>query len=142
MTLTTFGALPPENSMEEIDMTEDKISVGIENFLEYIRRTEQLYHISIANEQEANDATQDLLHSLELEEHDYHSSARIARKLKEVRQTRRAAKDLTLKAQVVVNWIDENRKTIKTLEQLLGEVRKVERNTENRIYTPKTSVIE
>lgn len=123
-------------------MTEDKISQGVEYFLEYIRQTEQLYHISIANEQEANDATQDLLHSLELEEHDYHSSARIARKLKEVRQTRRAAKDLTLKTQVVVNWIDENRKTIKTLEQLLGEVRKAERNTENRIYTPKTSVIE
>ena len=123
-------------------MTEDKISVGIENFLEYMRQIEQLYHISIANEQEANDATQDILHSLELEEHDYHSSARIARKLKEVRQTRRAAKDLTLKTQVVVNWIDENRKTIKTLEQLLGEVRKMERNTENRIYTPKTSVIE
>lgn len=30
----------------------------------------------------------------------------------------------------------------KELERLLGEVRKRERRTENRIYTPKTSIME
>ena len=115
------------------------ISTGIEAFLDYIRETEQLFRISVANEQEASDATQDILHSLELEDHDYHDNARIARKLKEVRQARRAAKDLMAQALPVVEWADANRPTIKVLERLLGEVRKAEKNTENRIYTPKTT---
>ena len=115
------------------------ISTGIEAFLDYIRETEQLFRISVANEQEASDATQDILHSLELEDHDYHGNARIARKLKEVRQARRAAKDLMAQALPVVEWADANRPTIKVLERLLGEVRKAEKNTENRIYTPKTT---
>ena len=118
------------------------ISQGINNFLTYIREIEQLYRISVANEQEANDMTQDILHSIELEPHDYRGYAQLAKKLKEIRQTRRASKDLVMQTQVVLEWVEENRKTIKSLEQLLGEARKVEKNMENRIYTPKTSVNE
>ncbi|WP_195985356.1 hypothetical protein [Clostridium sp. D33t1_170424_F3] len=118
------------------------ISKGVEEFLDYIREAEQLYRISVANEQEASDATQDILHSIELEEHDYHGSARLARKLKEVRQARRAAKDLMAQALPVVEWAEANRQTIKALERLLGEVRKAEKNTENRIYTPKTTALD
>ena len=117
------------------------VSNGIEAFLNYIRETEQLYRISVANEQETNDATQDILHSLELETHDYHSSARLARKLKEVRQARRAAKDLMGQTLPVVEWAEGNRQTVKALERLLGEVRKMEKNTGNRIYTPKTTIV-
>ena len=117
------------------------VSNGIETFLDYIRETEQLYRISVANEQEANDATQDILHSLELEDHDYHNSARLARKLKEVRQARRAAKDLMGQTLPVVEWAEGNRQTVKALERLLGEVRKMEKNTGNRIYTPKTAIV-
>lgn len=117
------------------------VSNGIEAFLDYIREAEQLYRISVSNEQEANDATQDILHSLELEDHDYDSSARLAIKLKEVRQARRAAKDLMGPTLPVVEWAEDNRQTIKALERLLGEVRKMEKNTGNRIYTPKTTIV-
>lgn len=113
------------------------LSAGIEAFLDYIRETEQLYRISVANEEDANDETQDILHSLELEEHDYHDTARLGKRLKEVRQARRAAKDIMAQARPVVEWVETNRKTISALEQLLGAVRKAEKNTENRIYTPK-----
>ena len=67
------------------------ISQGLENFLDYLRATEQQLHIAEQSEQEANDATQDILHRLEL---------------------------------------------------LLGEVRKQERRAKDRIYTPKTSILE
>lgn len=113
------------------------LSTGIEAFLDYIRETEQLYRISVANEQDANDETQDILHSLELEKHDYHDTARLGKRLKEVRRARRAAKDIIAQACPVVEWAETNRKTIGALEQLLGAVRKAEKNTENRIYTPK-----
>lgn len=113
-------------------------SKGLDNFLTYLREIEQLCRISEANEQEANDKTRDILHSLELENHDYHEYARLAKELKETRQQRRAAKDLLSATTPVIGWLESNRPVVKSLERLLGEVRKAEKNTENRIYTPRT----
>lgn len=93
-------------------------------------------------EQESNDATQDILHQLELCDVDYHQSARLAKKLREVRQERRSAKDRYDTYAPIVNWMDDNRNTIKALERLLGDVRKSEKLTQGRFYTPKTKVLE
>ena len=68
-------------------------SQGIEAFLSYLRETEKRYHMAELDEQEANDETQDILHSLELQDHDYHDFARLSKELRGVRQKRRAAKD-------------------------------------------------
>lgn len=43
-----------------------QISLGIESFLDYLRETERELHIAEQTEQAANDATQDILHRLEL----------------------------------------------------------------------------
>lgn len=112
-------------------------SQGIETFLNFLRETERQYHIAEANEQEANDETQDLLHSIELEQHDDAEFARMSRDLQRVRRQRREAKDTMSETLPVLDWIDSNRQVIKGLEQLLGQVRKAEKNTENRIYTPR-----
>lgn len=118
------------------------ISEGLDKFLCYVRETEQYYRIAVANEQEANDATQDILHSVELEDHDYHEMAKIGKKLREVRQQRRAAKDLMDQTHPVCEWADNNRQVIKSLEQLLGAVRKAEKNATGRIYTPRTKAVQ
>ena len=39
-------------------------------------------------------------------------------------------------------WLEERRTVVKELERLLGEVRKQERRASDRIYTPKTKVLE
>ena len=98
--------------------------------------------MAASNEQEANDATQDILHAIELEEHDYHEMAKLGKRLKEVRQQRRAAKDIQEQARLVCEWADSNRQILKSLEQLLGSVRKAEKNVEGRIYTPRTKVVQ
>lgn len=118
------------------------MSEEIEQFLKFLRESEQYLHIGQANEQEANDATQDILHALELEDMDYHRRAHLAIKLGEVRAARRAAKDLVAAATPIVNWLESNRAVVKSLEKLLGELRKVEKNAGNRIYTPRTDVLE
>lgn len=112
-------------------------SAQIEAFLSYLRECEQHYHMAEADEQEANDETQDILHSLELEEHDDHSFARLSKELKRVRQKRRVAKDTMSETLPVLDWINANRAVVKDLERLLGAVRKAERNAQNRIYTPR-----
>lgn len=116
-------------------------SIGISSFLEYIRECNQNYRIAITEEQEANDATQDILHSIELEKNDYHSYAHLAIRLKEVRANRRDAKDIQIQLEPIVEWAEQNQNTIKSIERLLGDVRKAERKTENRIYTPRTEEI-
>ena len=93
-------------------------------------------------EQEANDATQDILHWFELYNFRGIEAVKVAHKLREIRHQRREAKDVAWLTSPVVDWIQRHRAEIKELERLLGEVRKRERRTENRIYTPKTSIME
>jgi hypothetical protein len=94
------------------------------------------------SEQEANDATQDILHRLELCELEDEDAERLAYKLREVRRQRREAKDRIDQTAPVAAWLEERRTVVKELERLLGEVRKQERRASDRIYTPKTKVLE
>lgn len=116
-------------------------SEQIEKFLNFLREARQKYDIAAAEETEANNATQDLLHSLELDDNKYHDSARIALALKQIRKERREAKDKGVKLQPIIDWSAENIRVIQELEQLLGAVRKAERNSVGRRYIPKTDVL-
>lgn len=111
---------------------------SIEDFLAFLRETETVSHIAQQEEQEANDKTQDILHSLELEQHEYRQYAALAKELRDVRQKRRNAKDLYNVTLPILEWLDQNRPVVKSIERMLGEVRKAEKKTENRIYTPRT----
>ena len=119
-----------------------QISLGIESFLDYLRETERELHIAEQTEQAANDATQDILHRLELCELEDVDAERLAYKLQEGRRQRREAKDRIDQTAPVAAWLEERRIVVKELERLLGEVRKQERRANDRIYTPKTKVLE
>lgn len=123
-------------------MTRLKVSAGLENFLGYLREAEELSRMAEADRAEADAATQDILHALELGQHNAASRARLAQTLREVRRQRRAAKDTQEQTRPVAAWIKENHAAIKGLERLLGEVRKLERQTENRVYIPRTHVLD
>ncbi len=118
-----------------------KTSKQIERFLDFLREAKTDYNIAVSGEKEANDATQDLLHRLELYENTYHEYARMAKKLAQVRQERRTAKDRREQIQPVVDWLEENGKVVFGLEKLLGDVRKAEKATEGRFYTQRTDVL-
>lgn len=116
------------------------VSKPIETFLDFLRETEQQYHMAEATETEANGLIQDALHSLEFEEHTYNEYAKLAKELKSARVSRRTAKDTMSQTLPILEWVDANRTVVRSLERLLGDVRKAERNTENRIYTPRKQV--
>jgi len=113
-------------------------SQGIESFLAFLRQSEQQYREAQEAELMENAVTQDILHALELQHQSYHQIARLAQELKIVRQQRRAAKDIRMQTEPLINWLAENRAVVKGLERLLGEVRKTEKRLENRIYIPRT----
>lgn len=118
------------------------LSEYIEDYLNFIRATELYYRVALASEAEANDLSQDLLHDLELKEHTTAELTKFAKKIKQARKERRAAKDKSFTAMPIVQWAEDNASTIKGMEQLLGAVRKAEKNVEGRIYTPRTNYLD
>lgn len=118
-----------------------KASKDLERFLDFLKSAESQLDQAMAGQQEAEAETQDILHSLELEKHSYHEMAALSRKLAEIRQTRRQHKDSAAQLTPVVEWTRENDGTVRSLQRLLGDVRKTEKSTQNRIYTPRTNVL-
>lgn len=127
----------PRKEGEEMDA-----SKVLEQFLDFVNSAEGLMDQAIAGQQEAEAETQDILHALELEKHSYHEAASLARKLAKVRQARRQEKDIVAQLAPVVEWAKENDVAIRRLQRVLGELRKVDRNIQNRFYTPRTNVLE
>ena len=110
----------------------------IDDFLCFLREAEQDYKIANQEEQDANGETQDILHELELLDHKYHEFAQLSKELKEIRIKRREAKNVIESTGPIISWLENNRQTVKNLEQLLGTVRKAQRSVENnKIYTPR-----
>ena len=118
-----------------------KASKDLERFLDSLKSAESQLDQATAGQQEAEAETQDILHSLELEKHSYHEMAALSRKLAEVRQARRQNKDIVAQLTPVVEWTRENDAAVRSLQRLLGDLRKVERSTQNRFYTPRTNVL-
>lgn len=119
-----------------------KYSSGIENFLRFLRDAKEVYDISKLKENDTDNETQDILHKLELGNNSYHETAGLAKLLRTVRQERRKAKDNALMTAPIVDWVEENERVIKSLERLLGTVRKAEKSTEGRYYNQKTDILE
>lgn len=121
--------------------TQTPTSQGLEDFLSYLRETEQNYHMAEADEHQTNNETQDILHAIELGTSNWRP-AQLLRKLQRVREKRRIAKDTLAAAGPIVEWYQNNQTVVKALERLLGDVRKQEKKTRNRVYVPRTGVME
>lgn len=119
-----------------------KNSDHIKAFLDWLREVRREYNIAVEDEREANDQTQDILHSLEFDENGYHQSARLSRALRNIRRNRRMAKVVQEKLRPVLEWEEDNPETVKSLEKLLGAVRKAEKCVEGRRYTRRTDAVQ
>ena len=92
-------------------------------------------------ESDADAATQDILHHIELEENTQQDYIYEGLQLHRVRKERRQAKDTQRMTKPIQEWTAANKRVIRDLEKLLGEVRRQERYIESRSYTPKTDVL-
>lgn len=79
----------------------------------------------------------DILHFLELEEVDEDKYGEILIQLQTVRKDRRYYKDLIELYDPIKKYIEENKKAVEQLKQMLGKVRKAEAYHEERSYIPR-----
>lgn len=109
----------------------------ISEFLDFLRESADQYSAEYDNVHEKDLESQDLLHKLELQSLTYHQEAHLAADLKKVRAARRNSKDAVTVLEPIKEYCETNASTIKSLERLLGEVRKAEKSLENRFYIPR-----
>ncbi len=120
-----------------------KTSEQISAFLDMLREARMDHNIAVQQESDADKETQDIMHWSEFEggqaSKDVKAAVLDAQSL--VRQHRRRAKNTAEILKTVASWVDSNEQIVRSLERLLVEVCKAEKNTESRSYMEKTDII-
>ena len=122
-----------------------KTSEQIEAFMGLIRGAPIEHETAREKISDADKKTQDILHWLENNEVppvDGEGATLILGVIGMVRRDRRAAKDTETVLRPVAEWAKTHKSTMDSLGQLLGDVRKAEKGTENRDYTDRTDIME
>ena len=114
----------------------------IENFLSFCRECVDANRRAAITEMDADNQIQDILHNIELNENYPDDYILQGLALKNIRKDSRVAKDVIRITYPVVQWVNQNQKTINELEKLLGAVRKAEKNTVGRMYSNRTKILE
>lgn len=114
----------------------DKImhSKDLEIFLSLLRSTEEQHNIHYDNVNKCDREQQNLLHDFELLDLNYNQRAKKATELKKTRLERRYSKDTVEITSMIVQFCKDNKQFIQKLERLLGDLRKKEKDMENRVY--------
>lgn len=110
--------------------------------MDFLRYAAEQHEIAKTAQMEADAVTQDILHTLELQDPDRAYMERLARKLKRTLRERRLAKDTAARTSCIADWVSKNAAVIKSLERLLGEVRREEKKAAGRIYIPWIQALE
>lgn len=114
-------------------------SERLSEFLHELNQLPRDYEWALQKVTRLEKLTQDYLHMLELSELSYHEKAGIAEKMKECRIDRRTAKDVTAVLEPITEFLNGERGKllVSQLQQVLGKMRKAEKQIEQRTYTPK-----
>ena len=119
-----------------------KYSEEIEHFLNFLEQCKADMKEAEKQEVLADRQTQDILHCLEFQELSMHDYIALSIEQKNIRQNRRKAKDVRETLTQFVEWITANKKFVDNLTQMLGKLRKAEKNVEKqRHYVDRTDVL-
>lgn len=118
-----------------------KRSEKLSEFLNFICQVKPEYDYYLDVQADAEAKTLDLLHEIELVPHNAFDMVKIYKQLRESRKQRRLAKDSIRELTPLVTWVEDNKKEIEALKRTLGDVRKVEKMEDGRIYLYRTEIV-
>ena len=123
-----------------MEQQQPKFSDTISAFLNMVQEAESDYEWNYEEVHRLDGLTQDLLHTLELEDTHYRETAKIGTQLKKCRQLRRESKDTTMILQPLIDFLDseKGRQAINLMKEMLGKTRKVEDMMTRRVYRFRT----
>ena len=108
----------------------------ISDFLNLLKDCDREYTAATSLLKDSEDASQDLLHQIELKD-TYAERCKTATKLATVRRDRRYYKDMKQEAELLYDYKHEYCKAINELQQVLGRMRKIEEYHADRSYIPR-----
>lgn len=117
-------------------MTGAEISQAISDFLAVANDFPRMYEYSLEMTQKLEDETQDILHLIECAD-----ASVLVGNLREIRQQRRVLKNERECTRICKEWYGKNKNSINMLNNALGELRKVLRGQNIKMYRFKTNVI-
>lgn len=120
----------------------DGFSIQIEKFLRFCQDCTEANRRAAVSEIDMDNQTQDILHNIEINDNFPDDYIMQGLALKNIRKERREAKDIQKITHPVVQWVQQNQKTINELEKLLGAVRKAEKSTQGRMYSNRTKILD
>ena len=118
-----------------------KRSEKLSEFLNFICQVKPEYDYYLDVQADAEAKILDLLHEIELVPHNAFDMVKIYKQLRESRKQRRLAKDSIRELTPLVTWGEDNKKEIEALKRTLGDVRKVEKMEDGRIYLYRTEIV-
>lgn len=121
-------------------MKANELEQYLTNFLNLTREAKSNFAEVSDNETEVNQAIQDLLHAIELAPSQLDPTTMFW-KLHELRVDRRGAKQELEVTSLWADWCDKNKKSLDTLQQVLGQMRKILRRQPNDFYVFKTDIL-
>lgn len=121
-------------------MRANELEQYLTNFLNLTREAKSDFAEVSDNETEVNQAIQDILHAIELAPSQLDPTTMFW-KLHELRVDRRGAKQELEVTSLWADWCDKNKKSLDTLQQVLGQMRKILRRQPNDFYVFKTDIL-
>lgn len=121
-------------------MKANELEQYLTNFLNLTREAKSDFAEVSDNETEVNQAIQDILHAIELAPSQLDPTTMFW-KLHELRVDRRGAKQELEVTSLWADWCDKNKKSLDTLQQVLGQMRKILRRQPNDFYVFKTDIL-
>lgn len=119
-----------------------KASEYIKAFLDFLREAPTEHNIAAQRQSDADKEIQDILHCIENNaEASESDKVKLSDAQRNIRRARREAKNTETVLRPIVEWADKHGPDIKSLERLLGDVKKAEKSAENRHYIDRTDII-
>lgn len=114
-------------------------SKELEYFLNFVDECMRDYTYNCEKLKTEEDLTQDLLHSLELDDLKCDARSKVATRLAVNRKNRRYYKDVVEEVTPVVEFFNESstKTTLNKMRELLGKLRKVDSYHASRTYFPR-----
>jgi type I site-specific restriction endonuclease len=114
----------------------------IAELLLFMREVQKGYKEVVSIENETEKQLQDIAHRLEIYTDSYHETAKLGKLFREVRRTRRKAKEAQEYAEPVIRWIESNKAAMNSLEKLLGTLRHIQEVQGKRAYFPRSHILD
>lgn len=114
----------------------------IAELLLFMREVQKGYKEVVSIENETEKQLQDIAHRLEIYTDSYHETAKLGKLFREVRRTRRKAKEAQEYVEPVIRWIESNKAAMNSLEKLLGTLRHIQEVQGKRAYFPRSHILD